>query len=334
MLNRKANEAAVAGFIRRWMESLHADGVSLAFSQGQHDHQKIPWLCELSDQAIWLDAKPGAVLEIEGCPIQGFDWTPADRLAIRLREEVQPNTAILFLHQVCDAFMGDVAMPELNFSQVPYVSLLGVGDYHEHRVLKTLGANGQSLTVLSPGSTCMQKINEPPIKHFFVIYDDLSFTSQPFLSRPFLDIPSILDTDGLEDFEATIGNQLDEVRDSAATAKLPESVRKPIVHVEFSLAVAGAHRRIMKAVGDRAHLFMPTTDPRRPTEAGAIKDEAARARRHEIAAKGLLGCLDQDVDRKREPVLYSLLHDLFTTDDPDAVIREKRKDYDLEAKGA
>ena len=322
LIDRQENEQRPIEFMCRQLDRMKKANCNWHYTQGQHERQPKPWLA-VHPWPTWLEQQPSVLLG--GHQLQGFDWAPADQVPQRL-EAVDKGTEILAMHQVCADFV-PTKVPELFFDHIPYAQLLLVGDYHKHLVLRTKGLQGQTVTVLSPGSTCMQAIDEEPVKHIYRIYDDLSFDSVPLKCRIMLNAPQIFDVESLEHFVTNVGEQLQQAWDTALTEGLAEEIQKPILAVPYNPLVPGALNRIRKAVGDRAHLF---PDEKMPvTQAQEVK----RVERQKIAAQGLVGCLDLLVNPKKEPEVYSYVRTLLESqENPQAVINAKRKEFQLDVR--
>lgn len=123
--------------------------------------------------------------------------------------------------------------------------LLISGDYHQHFAQSFEGESGPCL-FLSPGSSCMQSIDEEPDKKCFsfkITNDSIFYSSHPIVSRP----------------KHTIrGHSLEEIsalfdRFEESSKDLPEIIRKPIV-VAFESSEEDI-RVIRELNRERFHLF-------------------------------------------------------------------------------
>lgn len=321
LIDRQLNESKVPAFIREQMNRLQRAHVHFKFTQGQHERQPFPWFCSVHEWPDWIHDR---TFEVEGVPMWALDWQPAAVLPEKL-DQMPEGTAVLGLHQVCDEFMGSLAHPELSFSMLPNVGLLVVGDYHVHKQLKAKNRESRLTTVLSPGSTAMQSKDEPSEKRIFRIYDDLSVESVLLLTRQMLRPPPIEEEAHLESFLAEIDEQLKEAWQRAADDMLPDSMRKPMIEVTYNPLLAGAYRRIAKAIGGEAHIFW--TD-KMPVRAG---DQERKEVRKVVVAKGMLGCLDTVCDAEQNPELHAYVQELLTPSNmPSMVVAAWRKKFDLE----
>ncbi|MEX2431418.1 MAG: hypothetical protein WD645_05810, partial [Dehalococcoidia bacterium] len=58
-----------------------------------------------------------------------------------------------------------------------------------------------------------------------------------------------------------IGTELQALRATAEDAQMPEHICRPLLRVTYSSRIAEAARRIIRAVGDDAHLFLKELPP-------------------------------------------------------------------------
>jgi DNA repair exonuclease SbcCD nuclease subunit len=322
LADRKSNEADVVNFLRQQIEELSSAGCRLFYTQGQHEFQSpTPWLSAIHEKADWLDpaSHVGSVTASCGL-VQGFDWTPATKLQEKL-ELVQPETRILVLHQTCDEFMGGLIATEVAFDMIPYVKYLLIGDYHKTVCMRAKGRHGQIMQVVSPGSTCLQAIDESPDKFFYTIHADGSLKAVKLKSRHVLKSPDIMDEEGLNEFVTVVGKKLDETIADGIAEGLPTWIQKPILKVRFNLQITDAYRRIVRAVGDTAHLFYEGMGG---TQAEvSLTDE--KTQRQVAASQGLLGCLDLVVKQEEDPELHAFLTRILEGDPKQEILKERRR---------
>lgn len=239
---RRPSATAVWHFCRQ-MDRMQLENLQVFFIQGQH---------ELDRETAWLAAhrRPTPLhkhlVPFCGLVLYGLDWLPAGQLQAAL-DEIPASANVLVCHQVWSDFMG-VGRTEGSFSDIPRVRYVLTGDYHRHEIREVVGKDGQPLTVFSPGSTCLQAIDEPAEKFFFhfTVQDngELQQRSVPLYSRPVSRIivrtPAELDDFCQASREAYVG--------TAADTRL-------ILRVTFPDSLPEAYQRIRAATGDRVHLF-------------------------------------------------------------------------------
>jgi DNA repair exonuclease SbcCD nuclease subunit len=317
LLNQKPNFARLISALRKELDRLAEANIPLYFTQGQHELQEYPWLLAVHNWPTWIHNK---TVELPcGLKLYGLDWQPRDRVADFLAT-VPADTDILVMHQVCHEFMGSITVPEMSVAQVPHAKILVVGDYHDHKVLNARGAQGQQLKVLSPGSTNMRKIDEPPAKKIFVVCGDLSVKSVRLKTRAVVK-EEILNEFQLEEF---IGSIRGTLKDALVAAKAPEAIEKPLVWAHYREDVPNAYARIEEAVGEWGHLFTKVLAATREGDEDAVEGEETYEAVEEL---GLVGCLPFMVNEAEEPDVYNLCHLLLSTDSPAAALASAREEF-------
>lgn len=247
---------------------LSAAGLRLFFTQGQHERASPAYL-SLVPQSFHIHR---SYVLIDGLRVYGLDHTPADSLAKEI-EAVPGNTDLLVCHQVWSNFMGVGAEGDLSSLSEPGApGIVLTGDFHDHRILPVGGCRA-----FSPGSTCLQDIGEPRDKAFFVLNDDLTVASVTLKTRKVSDV-LIQNESELEEFLAKAGEFAEW------PTGLPEDIRKPVVSVRCG-NVDQAYRRVVRAVGEKVHLFWKATFDSSREVLYDGQEAAARA------PQGLIGCL-------------------------------------------
>ena len=249
LLDRQINESQpIYNFVAQ-LARLHETGGIFDFIQGQHDLQETPWL--LNSPA----ARHMHKLQVElanGSLMYGLDYRPAGQLQAEL-DLIPAGTDIGVFHQVWHEFMGGIANPQGSMGDVPVVSIVVTGDYHVATHKNTTGKDGQPISLWSPGSTCMQSIDEPDEKSFLVLYDDLTFDRVPLITRKYFEYgvyhPGDVDSLVADSLPFMIEKLLDE------SAGFDERIRKPIIRVVFSASLPETRRRVIQAAAGRVHLF-------------------------------------------------------------------------------
>lgn len=239
-------------FLLRELARLGAIGRRALAIQGQHELARLPWL-GLSADVLHSHR---ATTTLGGVSVYGLDYTKPDDLAGAFAS-VPAGVDVLIMHQVWRDLMGEHINSECCFADVPHARLLLTGDFHRHLVKRAVGASGQDLTVLSPGSACMRSIDEEPEKSVFLLYDDLSVTSVPLRTRRVFRHGAYTRDD--------LANLLDAVLPGleSPTPGMPSEVETPILHVTYDPDVPDVHRRLSAACRGRFHLFLT---PRRVAE--------------------------------------------------------------------
>jgi hypothetical protein len=256
LLDKHRNVSNPINKLHEQLDWLGAAGLPFYFVQGQHEFSDTPWFSSHA-AAKHIHKK---TIELGPFRVYGLDYQPAGELQQEL-DDIPKGTDILVAHQVWGDFMGDIASPQGGSHDVPVVSTMFTGDFHEYHEIDTKGKDGQDLHVVSPGSTCMQSISEPSKKYFLILMDDGTFKKHTLCTRPMLDWSLMLNQDDMEFFAENIENELLKLFNEGAENRLPEKVCKPLLRVTYSHRLTDAKRRVLKLVNDRAHIFWKELPP-------------------------------------------------------------------------
>lgn len=261
-LDRARNPSAAVTPLRMRLKELASGGVNFLFIQGNHDHAGtgvLPWLFDNDAMVQHVHKKVVTVGEFSWI---GHDYAPAAEIQDWLANGIPGEATGLFLHQCWGDFMGTIASPQMSASDIPLpIVRVATGDYHGESIIKTLiGKDGQKLLVTNPGSMSVQSIIEPQEKFFVAFRSDGSFRRIPLVTRQMLTV-SILSEEEMTEFLEESDRFLGEAYARGANANLPDEMLRPLMRVAYSSSVAGAWRRVQKAVGDQAHLFPSEVRP-------------------------------------------------------------------------
>jgi hypothetical protein len=252
ILEKKQNLARPIAKLCAGLSRMQAAEVPVYYIQGNHEYDRnAPWL-SVHEWPIHIHRMPWLV---RGAKVYGLDWLPRGEIQEAFKE-VPADTEILITHQVWKDLMGNVGRPECELTDVHHAQTVLAGDFHMTKIVNSTNAQGQTITMLSPGSTCMQDIGEVPEKSFFVVgrvptTGQITFVPVALNTRKFLGY-TVKDQETLDKLCA--GEFVRDVQ-AAATALLPEEIQKPLVRVKFDKRLPDAHLRITTAVGEAAHLF-------------------------------------------------------------------------------
>lgn len=321
VLDCRRNDAEVISCLVSALDALPPD-CQFGFIQGQHDLQhSTPWPKAVRVGTTWLDYGEGncsGTCYVGPYRLSGLDWRPREALQEALRQMAQDKIEVLLLHQVTQEFMGDLTPAELHLAEdlPPHVKLAVVGDYHVTKTLKL----PTGTTVLSPGSTSMQSLDEPLEKFAFLLCEDLSLEEIPLTTRVVLRGLKVLSEGDLEKFIAEWPDRLASLEEEAEARKLPQDLRMPIVEVRYDAAVEGAYRRLRAIVGSSAHLFAKELPKPRKVENDALE-------RRQYAEGGLESCLPLLVDPQQEPQAFAAASRLLRCLDPEAELATMRQQW-------
>jgi Calcineurin-like phosphoesterase len=286
---------------------------SIYFIQGQHELDRhMPWLKAIDSATIHMHK---IHIKVKGVCFYGLDWTPADTIKTELNN-IDPTVDVFVAHQVWRDFMGSkIGEAECAFEDIPHAKVLFTGDFH--RTVSQLSRNktDQMMRVISPGTLCMQAIDENPAKWFFVLHDDLSFIQVPLKTRNCFRI-NIMNKKELEIFLKGNIEQLITPQDG-----VPPDIAKNIAHITYREDIPEVYTRITHAIDNKAHLFLVPV--RSETEIISVESTKRRLR----AEGGLKACLDLVVDKDTDSYrdLVTLLDSLDPSTDLE-VIHNMRKE--------
>jgi len=248
---RRPDPHSVGVFITE-MNRMRQANLAVLYVSGDHDYSvDTPWPDAASVNASHLHKDVAEWSKLGR--IYGLDWTPKDRLHEALAE-IPPDCNVLVTHQSWDELQG-IGNVEGWIATLPrHVTTLLTGDYHVHLQRKIKADAGQEVRVYSPGSTCMQAIDENPDKHFWVYSasderDDGVWTSVPIAGRQAF----FYELHDEETFNQWAANKIDF--SVCFHDILPSELHKPIVRVTYPDNIPDAVARIEAAVED-AHLFL------------------------------------------------------------------------------
>jgi hypothetical protein len=251
VLEKKSNSARPIAKLCEGLTQMQAAHVPVYYIQGNHEYDRnAPWLSVHE----WPIHMHEARFDINGVSVCGFDWLPRGEIQEAFKR-VPTTVDILITHQVWKDFMGNVGRTECELTDVHHVRTVLAGDFHVTKIAEGVGAQSQSVRMLSPGSICMQDNGESPEKFFFVVERTesgaIDFRSVKLRTRRFLEY--IVNSQDLLD--SLCAGQLTADIAAASQNDLPADIKKPIVRVKFDKRLPDAYLRIVTVVGETAHLF-------------------------------------------------------------------------------
>lgn len=212
------------------------------FIDGNHDASDPPWPVVLARKArllhnVWVD--------LQGVKIRGVSFQKADKLAATVAEVHESEYDVICMHQAWDELQGIGRTGGSIVEVVPPGKLLLTGDYHK-RLTMQLPTTGGVITVHSPGSTCMQAIDESEHKLVTMLVKEETPTGRevklvdiPLLSRPCNRVKVANE----EEFAQLL-------------LKYPGASPKPILHVTYPDGIENAFTRMVSMLGNKAYLFI------------------------------------------------------------------------------
>lgn len=318
LIDKQRNRSAPITFFHQQLDKLADANIKFGYIQGQHDFDDPPWLSGHRN-AHHLHAKP---VHIGDVCVTGLDYQPIGKLQEELANLRQTKPDMLIAHQVWASWMGDIALPQGDFGQIPVVRSLFTGDLHQQRQENVRGADGQRLAVYSPGCTYQKAINEPSQHFFYVMRSDGTLAMRPLRSRPCIDWSVMVTTEDLDKFVAEVRSELTNA--AAKAGRLPVELTRPLLRVTYSPRLVDTVRRVSRAVEDRAILFWKELQP----EERVQKQAAAKLSKGDAVTP--LSELPQVVDADADPEVFQLLQSLLETTTPDQAkkrLADWRADY-------
>jgi DNA repair exonuclease SbcCD nuclease subunit len=296
VLDKQMNNAETISYLYKGLEFLTSSKIPipLLFIQGQHDFQsKTPWINTGSfNTGLRQHLQGDDCFElVEPWVLAGTDFLQEEEFQAYLKSDSALQANILVCHQVWKDFMGDVGKPQACFDDVPSnIKLLITGDYHD-----TICRKHNDMIVLSPGSTHLRSLSEPQDKNVFIVTltDDIKVDIVPLLSRRLYTINKF-DTDVLVKIQQCLEGNEQYVTEN----DIPEEIRTPIIYCIHNKDQSDLVQMCNQAYQDKAHLFYKV-----------IKDNGEEISVDEFSEYQKLtlqSCLDNFIDKNRDPEAYNL----------------------------
>jgi len=318
LIDKRENAPAPIVEFEKQLRRMSEAELTFFYIQGQHEYDQHPWL-QLGLSTIHMHEH---VINLDGLEVYGLDYQGGEVLQAKL-DDIPKSVDVLVAHQVWSDFMGDVALPQGEFADIPHVRTLVTGDYHkcvldDHHYR---GKNGQKLLVFSPGATCQQKIDEPDKHHFGVLNDDGSIDIINLRSRKF-DEHAVNNNDQVEELLGNVDAFLEGAADFASDNDLPPELHTPIWRIIYSHRVSDVVRRLDKIVDGRAHLFYKEIPQEK--EESKILEKVPDLKKGDVLT--LESCLSTEVDPDEEPDAHALAARLLDADDPELEVNRWLKE--------
>ena len=307
VLEKKQNLARPIAKLCDGLSRMQKANVRVYYIQGNHEYDRNapwlsvhPWPIHLHDTGVQFGAAEVGVW--------GLDWLPRGEIQDAFKQ-VPADTDILITHQVWKDFMGTVGRTECELTEVHHVQNVLAGDFHVTKIVSSVNAQGNAISMLSPGSTCMQDMGESPEKFFFVISCEtdgkIAFEPKKLKTRRLI-VHRVETQELLDDLCA--GRLVSEIQtciDESVADGIPAHIQKPLVRVKFDKNLPDAYLRIMTCVGELAHTFC---------EAIAEKTQQRRASSRDVVKNDLLTAVADLIGDSNEA--YKLAETLLNADDP------------------
>jgi hypothetical protein len=291
------------------MDRMQGAGLPVYCIQGNHDQANPAWF----QIHTWpVDLHLNSVV-IHGIEFYGLQFVPSEELAAALGE-MPATTNVLVCHQSW-VEVQRIGHTDGSLSEIPAALTVFSGDYHIHGSYRGAAADGGEIWLHSPGSMCLQALNEDPEKQFFVAGLDgggaLCVESRPLYTRRCITLLAG-NEDEFNQAIATISQP------QPPTPKLLHAYRKPILRVRYNDLIPDAFDRLVAAAGDRFHLF---PEPQRIVD-NMVMDVTATP---EDAFDGLMSALDELFPDGG--VVHGGVQRLLVANDPDAEIAQQFEEF-------
>lgn len=256
----------VAAFVR----TLQQYNIRLLYVQGDHDYDQTEAWPSLYNNAIALQIQ-AVNLNPRVC-VAGVDFHTADKLPAALAR-VPPQAALLVTHQAWGELRPVGATAGRCSDLVPgHIRYVLSGDTHLYRQMQTTNAAGGQVTLVSPGSTCMQDIGEPSDKVAVLVCEDstntaapLEFVPVPLVTRRMQHVHLLVEADLNEFCRQDWARLAAQQAAVVAAAGAPVGVQKPILRVSYMSTLTRPMPRIQAAVGNSFFLFLSALAPEQET---------------------------------------------------------------------
>lgn len=239
---------------RMALDRMARANLDLYHVQGQHEYQHpVPVLNAIHSGPVHVNR---TVFRVGPLRCVGLDYMNPDALRAEFATAGRREGAdVLVTHQVWKNLV-PWRQNAPTFEEIPYGYTVS-GDFHHHGLWHYHGPGGEGV-FMSPGTLCMQALDEPPEKFVYLLYDDLTCESLPLTSRPFHGV--VLETP--EDLEKLVA---EAARVCYHPPDTHPTIQRPIVRVRYADHLPEAASRLEAALAP-AHAFLE-----------AFKLEAAQA---------------------------------------------------------
>jgi hypothetical protein len=196
------------------------------------------------------------------------------------------------------------------------------GDYHVNKQIRLRNASGETMSVYSPGSTNMRKIDEPYDKFFHVLHMDGTWTRVRIPTRRKIEL-FIRDAADLEDFPDDLEIALKEASLAADKMHLSGSLRRPFCRIVYNDELENVYQIIKDTVPvPHVELFLKPIPGSEPEEILVDRQTFDQA-----ASGGLIGMLSTVV--KPDTTVHQMFARLLGSTDPKLELQQMKKERGL-----
>lgn len=233
--------------INRQMDRLAEAKLPFGFIVGQHDRSLRGgrWL----GNHKWPIALDEQLVEFAGMLVYGLDWVPPAALPVKIAA-IPREAQIVTMHQVCAELMH--INHEVVLADIPGNALLVVGDYHAATII-----NAGSHRVVSPGSFCIQSIDENPMKSFVILDEEHQLHRIPLKTRQV----GHFDLHTSDDLDRFLADRPWEPL--LAANGLPVELQRPVISVKYFDDIPASTTRLQEALAALVHYVSIPLDRKR-----------------------------------------------------------------------
>ncbi len=272
LFEQKLQQSDALATMREALDTLQQQERAIYYVQGQHERSSPPLLSAMHRWPQHIDGK--TITMAGGLKIYGLDYKPPNEVRAAL-EAVPAGTDVLATHQVWKDFMGE-DRGDAWFHWASSVPHILTGDFHQ-----TLCEQRGQQQVVSPGSLCMQKIDEAPEKHVYILRDDMTVEAVRLHTRGYFEA-RITSSDELDRFLDTWTQHPARIPKQG----VPPTVATNIIRIWYRADIPEARSRLEAQVRLDAHLFTKVV----PVEEQQVSVDTER-RVRAVLGSGLEGCI-------------------------------------------
>lgn len=268
IFDSKSMSSVVMQFFCRCMDRLQSAGISVYYIQGNHDYAIPPWPA-VHSWPTHLDQKY-VVLGEQGAPVQcyGLDFYAMPGYTDKLAA-VPEVASVLVTHQAWEDFGKMGSSLAASSSMLPRGLPVISGDLHMAIIKTGHAANGDLVTLISPGATCMQAIDEPTQHSVLLLCQNesggLTIHPEQLQTRQKIDVTCT----SQEDFDAACV-AISKIKPTEYPVLDGNDINMPIVRVTYPISLSpDSFVRLKVAAAGRVHLF---TNPQVPEVVTSVID--------------------------------------------------------------
>lgn len=227
---------------------------------------------------------------------------------------------ILICHQLLQEIIGSTMISNMQANWVPgHIKTILLGDYHKQSSFTSL----DDQYFVYPGSTAPMRFSEAEQKYFMVVGSKgklITCVTVPLLTRSLLSY-SVTDKAELDGVVKTIKRFVQGEKQTNEDNPYYTPISRPYVRLSYDSSLSG----VQAAIGKLSDLAYIESEP---FGSNALRIDPTQLESTHISPAQIM---DQLVDKKENPALYSFGLDLVGTEDFTAVFDAKREELGVKA---